>query len=167
MLEDHDVPILQHLIDITVDLTNNPMGFKLFFHFSPNEYFSNSVLTKEYELKCVPDEGSDAFDFEGPAIIKCKGCPIDWAKGKNVTVKMMKKKQKHKGRGEVRTVTKTIRRDSFFNFFTPPTISDDPDTEIDEDTQTLLNADFEIGHYLRERIVPRAVLYYTGKQLFF
>lgn len=72
MLEDHDVPILQHLIDITVDLTDNPMGFKLFFHFSPNEYFSNSVLTKEYELKCVPDEGSDAFDFEGPAIIKCK-----------------------------------------------------------------------------------------------
>lgn len=76
---------------------------------------------------------------------------------------MMKKKQKHKGRGEVRTVTKTIRRDSFFNFFTPPTVSDDPDAEIDDDVQTLLNADFEIGHYLRERIVPRAVLYFTGK----
>lgn len=26
-----------------------------------------------------------------------------------------------------------------------------------------LQRDFEIGHYLKERIVPRAVLYYTGE----
>lgn len=91
-----------------------------------------------------------------------QGCPIEWAKGKNVTMKTLKKKQKHKGRGEVRVVTKTVRRDSFFNFFAPPTISEDPDAEIDEETQSLLTADFEIGHYIKERIVPRAVLYYTG-----
>lgn len=47
-------------------------------------------------------------------------CPIDWTKGKNVTLKTIKKKQKHKGRGTVRTVTKTVPNDSFFNFFTPP-----------------------------------------------
>lgn len=29
--------------------------------------------------------------------------------------------------------------------------------------QTRLEHDFEIGHYLKERIVPRAVLYYTGE----
>jgi hypothetical protein len=45
---------------------------------------------------------------------------IDWTKGKNVTLKTIKKKQKHKGRGTVRTVTKTVPNDSFFNFFTPP-----------------------------------------------
>lgn len=41
------------------------------FHFSPNEYFSNSVLTKEYHMKCVPEK-DDPFSFEGPEIYKCK-----------------------------------------------------------------------------------------------
>lgn len=27
----------------------------------------------------------------------------------------------------------------------------------------MLTTDFEIGHYIRERIVPRAVLYFTGE----
>lgn len=48
-------------------------------------------------------------------------CTIDWQKGKNVTVKLIKKVQKHKGRGTKRTVTKTVKADSFFNFFDPPT----------------------------------------------
>jgi hypothetical protein len=37
-----------------------------------------------------------------------------------VTVKTIKKKQKHRSRGSVRTVTKTVQNDSFFNFFSPP-----------------------------------------------
>ena len=32
-------------------------------------------------------------------------------------------------------------------------------------TQALLTVDFEIGHYIRERIVPRAVLFFTGEAL--
>lgn len=46
-------------------------------------------------------------------------CKIDWQKGKDVTVKTIKKKQKHKGRGTVRTITKDVPQDSFFNFFNP------------------------------------------------
>lgn len=42
-------------------------------------------------------------------------------------------------------------------------VPEDPDADVDEDTQSLLTSDFEIGHYIRERIVPRAVLYFTGK----
>nr|CAD7460023.1 unnamed protein product [Timema tahoe] len=165
MVQEHDEPILKHLIDIQVlFLESNPMGFVLEFHFSPNEYFSNSVLTKEYEMKCTPDD-NDPFSFEGPEIYKCKGCMIDWKKGKNVTVKTIKKKQKHKSRGSVRTVTKTVQNDSFFNFFSPPAMPEDPEAEMDEDTQSLLTTDFEIGHYIRERIVPRAILYFTGEAL--
>jgi nucleosome assembly protein 1-like 1 len=73
--------------------------------------------------------------------------------------------QKHKSKGNVRTVTKTVKNDSFFNFFDPPAIPDDPEAEVDAETQELLTADFELGHYIRERIVPRAVLYFTGKLL--
>jgi nucleosome assembly protein 1-like 1 len=57
-------------------------------------------------------------------------CPITWNKGKNVTVKVVKKKQKHKGRGVTRTVTKMVKNDSFFNFFDPPQV---PEGENEDD----------------------------------
>merc|ERR1712098_469899 len=79
--------------------------------------------------------------------------------------KQVKKKQKHKNKGSVRTITKQVKADSFFNFFDPPSVPDDPKAEVDEETQAILTADFEIGHYIRERIVPRAVLYFTGEAL--
>jgi len=165
MVQDSDEPVLEALTDITVAFSEKePMGFTLHFHFQPNQYFTNTVLTKNYEMKCEP-QLDDPFSFEGPEIFKCTGCPIDWQKGKNLTVKQVKKKQKHKSKGSVRTITKQVKADSFFNFFEPPQVPDDPDAEVDEDTQALLTADFEIGHYIRERIVPRAVLFFTGEAL--
>ena len=71
MLQEHDEPILKHLTDIKVHYKEEPMGFTLEFLFTPNEYFENSVLTKTYEMKCIPDE-MDPFTFEGPEIHKCK-----------------------------------------------------------------------------------------------
>jgi len=164
MVETYDEPIIKHLTDIQVEMTNQPMGFKLLFHFSPNEYFSNPVLVKSYEMRCDLD-AEDPFSFEGPEIVKCTGCEIDWQKGKNVTVKTIRKKQKHKQRGSIRTVSKTIEAQSFFNFFSPPQVSDEPLAEMDEETQMRLTNDFEVGQYIRERIVPRAILYYTGEAL--
>lgn len=35
----------------------------------------------------------------------------------------------------------------------------------DEDSEAVLAADFEIGHFIRERIVQRAVLYFTGEAI--
>ncbi|KAL1506828.1 hypothetical protein ABEB36_006118 [Hypothenemus hampei] len=163
MVQPHDIPILMYLSDIKTTCKEDPMSFILEFHFTPNEYFTNTVLTKEYYMKCVPDE-DDPFSFEGPEIYKCIGCTINWNKGKNVTLKTVKKKQKHKSRGVVRVVTKTVQNDSFFNFFTPPTIPEGTkDEEVDEDLRNLLTSDFEIGHYIRDRVVPRAVLYFTGE----
>jgi len=165
MVQETDEPVLEKLEDVTVKLHAKPqMGFTIYFHFQENDYFGNSVLTKEYEMKCEPLE-EDPFSFEGPEIIKCKGCLIDWKKGKNITVKTVKKKQKHKNKGNTRTITKQVKADSFFNFFDPPLVPDDPAAEVDEETQALLTADFEIGHYINERIVPRAVLYFTGEAL--
>ncbi|XP_062594921.1 nucleosome assembly protein 1-like 1 isoform X1 [Saccostrea cucullata] len=165
MVQEHDEPILQHLQDVQVKFSDtDSMGFTLEFHFEPNDYFSNTVLTKHYSMRSEPDE-EDPFSFEGPEIVKCKGCEIDWKKGKNVTVKTIKKKQKHKGRGTTRTVTKTVQNDSFFNFFNPPQVPEEEEGDMDEDLEALLAADFEIGHFIRERIVPRAVLYFTGEAL--
>lgn len=164
MIQEHDEPILNHLQDVKVKFSSaQDMGFTLEFYFEANKFFTNTVLTKQYTMRSEPDE-TDPWSFEGPEIIKCKGCEIDWQKGQNVTVKTIKKKQKHKGRGTTRTITKTVQNDSFFNFFTPPTVPEE-DGEMDEDLEALLAADFEIGHFIRERIVPRAVLYFTGEAL--
>lgn len=38
-------------------------------------------------------------------------------------------------------------------------------TDIAEELQELLGTDFEIGHYIRERVIPHAVLLYTGEGL--
>ncbi|KAK9513102.1 hypothetical protein O3M35_001367 [Rhynocoris fuscipes] len=160
----HDEDILSHLVDIRVVLKNNPMGFRLEFIFTPNEFFTNTVLTKDYEMKCCPEE-TDPFSFEGPEIRNTKGCKIDWKPGRDVTVKTVKKVQKHKAKGSVRTVLKTVKNESFFNFFSPPEIPEDNLTDIDEDIQMQLTADFEIGHYLRERVIPHAILFYTGEAL--
>ncbi|XP_019749745.1 nucleosome assembly protein 1-like 4a isoform X2 [Hippocampus comes] len=163
MIQEHDEPILKHLKDIQVKFSEpgQPMSFTLEFHFEPNSYFNNAVLTKVYKMKSEPDS-SEPFSFEGPEIVDCGGCVIDWHKGKDVTVKTIKKKQKHKGRGTVRTVTKQVSNPSFFNFFNP--VKAPPDGgEMDEDSE--LAFDFEIGHFFRERIIPRAVLYFTGEAM--
>jgi len=77
---------------------------------------------------------------------------------------MVKKRQKHKNRGTIRVVTKEVQTESFFNFFSPPNVPEDPEAEVDEnDDMRILAADFEIGHMLRDSIVPKAVLYYTGE----
>jgi len=163
MVQEHDEAILESLTDVQVVLNpSNPMGFALNFHFKTNDYFSNPVLTKQYTMRPTPDE-EDPLSYEGPEIISCTGCKIDWHKGKNVTVKVVKKTQKHQGRGQKRTITKTVQNDSFFNFFNPP--DQQEGAEVDEDMQELLNADFEIGHFFKERVVPRAVLYFTGEAL--
>merc|ERR1712003_173779 len=82
----------------------------------------------------------------------------------NITQKQIKKKQKHKGRGQTRVVTKTVQNDSFFNFFNPPEVPENEE-DMDEEMEALLAADFEIGHFFRERFIPKAVLFYTGEAI--
>jgi len=168
MLQEHDEPIVRHLEDIKVKYSDpgKPMSFELEFLFSENDYFTNKSLSKEYMMRAEPDE-ADPLSFEGPEIIKCTGCKIDWKKGKDVTVKVIKKRQKHKSKVSVRTIEKKVKADSFFNFFDPPVVPtpEDGAEEMDEETEALLAADFEIGHFFRDRIIPRAVLYFTGEAL--
>ena len=69
------------------------VGPLLNFLFSPNEYFTNSVLTKEYELRNDYDK-DDPLDYDGPEVVKAKGCQIDWKPGKNPGIKIITKKIK-------------------------------------------------------------------------
>ena len=83
MLQEHDEPIVRHLEDIKVKYSDpgKPMSFELEFLFSENDYFTNKSLSKVYMMRAEPDE-ADPLSFEGPEIIKCTGCKIDWKKGR-------------------------------------------------------------------------------------
>jgi len=169
MIQDQDEEVLKHLRDVKLIFTGknesaeSDMGFVLEFLFEPNEHFTNTALTKTYKMKSEPD-ADDPFSFEGPDIVSCTGCKIDWNAGKNITQKTVKKKQKHKGRGQTRVITKTVQNDSFFNFFNPPEVPENEE-DMDEEMEALLAADFEIGHFFRERFIPKAVLFYTGEAI--
>jgi len=180
MIQEHDEDVLLNLIDIKVIMkSTKPYGYTLEFHFRDNEYFTNKVLTKSYELTCDRDN-ENPLTYDGPVMYKCQGCTINWYKGKDVTVRTIKKRQKHKSTGTVRVILKEEKQDSFFNYFDMPThdgvrpsfrpilypemnLGEDDNEEEDDDVgEDLCNADFEIGHFFKECIVPKAVLYYTG-----
>lgn len=180
LIEDHDEPLLCKLKDVTLTYDNEKsvegfIGFTLNFWFEPNEYFEETVLKKEYKLRLTPDK-DEILTYEGPEIVQAQGTTITWKKDKNVTKKILKKKQKNKKTGHTRTTTTEVSQDSFFNYFTSIELrvenmkkhleeAGEEDSEEDDFDQqaAMLEADYEIGHFIRERLIPRAVLYYTGE----
>jgi len=158
----HDEPVLESLLDITVELkAPENTGFTLSFHFAENEWFTSPVLTKEYELRNTHDPECP-LEYDGPEIFKSKGCKIDWKEGKDVTNKKVQVKTFKSGKkGKGKAVEQEMELDSFFNFFSPPEISGD-DSELSDETKASLAVDFDIGYSIKEKIVPRAVLYFTG-----
>ena len=158
-----DEPILKHLQDVTVTLPEANTGFSLHFHFAQNEFFNNSVLTKEYELRNEIDR-RDPLDYDGPEMLSARGCDIDWKDDMNPGIKITMKKQKLKGKGGTKTILKEEKRDTFFNFFQPPAISMDTERAPgDDELVSELDTDFDIGLGIRDKLIPKAVLYYTGE----
>lgn len=153
MIQEQDEEVLKYLTDLRAFSMPAPnLSFQLEFHFAPNPFFQNSVLTKTYLMKCTPDE-EDPFVFEGPEIYKSIGCEIMWNAGKKITEMAVNKADSAVG---------IFKADSFFNFFSPPELIMNDLQESDK-IEAYLENDFEIGHYLKERVVPRAVLYFTGE----
>jgi nucleosome assembly protein 1-like 1 len=159
ILTEEDISCLESLQDIQCLDNETGDGFTLMFHFSPNDYFENSVLTKKYD---VPNLllGSE------PVLKNVEGCDIRWKDGKCLTFSEVTQMQRGKGKnkGQVRSVVKTERKDSFFHFFTPPKL---PNLEcMDEDEALRLeaefNMDYDVAQAFRSQIVPKAFLWYTG-----
>ena len=49
-VEEHDVPVLKFLTDITTAYVGDLAGFRLDFYFAPNPFFENAVLTKTFHI---------------------------------------------------------------------------------------------------------------------
>eukprot|EP00049_Salpingoeca_infusionum_P013298 m.248100 g.248100 ORF g.248100 m.248100 type:complete len:416 (-) comp15407_c1_seq5:2253-3500(-) len=169
LIEKHDIEVLEALTDIRCELRPEPnTGFTLIFEFAENDYFTNSTLTKTYVLDPAPEDETDLI-YVGPIFQRAEGTVINWKPGKNVTVKVEKKKQRRKGgakAGRVRVVEKETPVASFFNFFDPPQV-DEGETrpEVIQVAAQLLNQDYEVGEIIREKIIPAAVMWFTGEAL--
>ena len=68
-------------------------------------------------------------------------------------------------KGDSKALTKEVKVDSFFNFFSPPVVPADPTEEMSDENRATLAIDFDVGFAIKEKIIPRAVLYFTGDLL--
>ena len=69
---------------------------------------------------------------------------------------------------------KTVPTESFFNFFSPPKppTDDDDDEDVDEDDadediEERLELDYQLGEDIKEKLIPRAIDWFTGEALAF
>ncbi|OQV15945.1 putative nucleosome assembly protein [Hypsibius exemplaris] len=161
MIHPQDVAALEFLRDVRVEYSESPLGFTLVFDFLPNPYFSNATLTRSYEYgtAVAPAQLYSSSNLMPKATA---GTKIDWKAGKDLTKRVMLSKD---------AAGSAQKADSFFDFFAP-TITDlgqiGQSLARGDDQELLENAEqagleYEIAIALRSRIVPRALLFYTGE----
>eukprot|EP00824_Muranothrix_gubernata_P026411 TRINITY_DN925_c0_g1_i2.p1 TRINITY_DN925_c0_g1~~TRINITY_DN925_c0_g1_i2.p1 ORF type:complete len:454 (-),score=143.83 TRINITY_DN925_c0_g1_i2:47-1387(-) len=157
-ITEKDEEVLKLLTDIRCVTLEGGKGFCLEFYFDENPFFTNNVIKKTYHMSSEDDD----------VLERAEGTKIDWKPGKNLTVKLLKKKQRGKGSKHTRTVTKEEPCDSFFNFFYPPEVPDD-DAELDDDEhealQDMMEADYDIGFTLKSKVIPEAIDWFTGEAI--
>eukprot|EP01116_Phalansterium_solitarium_P001818 TRINITY_DN11633_c0_g1_i1.p1 TRINITY_DN11633_c0_g1~~TRINITY_DN11633_c0_g1_i1.p1 ORF type:complete len:453 (-),score=139.02 TRINITY_DN11633_c0_g1_i1:107-1399(-) len=162
LVEADDEEALKHLVDIRWrPLEDNPVSFVLEFHFAENPFFEEKVLAKTYHMIENADSGDLHFSrVDSPT--------ITWKAGKNLCVRQVTKQQKKRGgrRGkgsQTRTVTVEEPTNSFFHFFNPEAFLNlQPDLE-EEDYEQFLEDDYVMGTEIKEKLIPYAVLYFTGE----
>ncbi|RLV86711.1 Nucleosome assembly protein 1 [Meyerozyma sp. JA9] len=163
-ITDRDSDILQSLVDVRMEYLDTP-GFELIFEFADNEYFSNHILTKTYHYQAeLGYSGDFVYDH-------ADGCEINWkSREKNVTINIERRKQRNKTTKQTRTIEKLTPAESFFNFFDPPKPpakdeqdhDDDEEDDAEDDLEARLELDYQLGEEIKDRLIPRAVDWFTG-----
>lgn len=62
---------------------------------------------------------------------------------------------------------KTVPKESFFNFFDPPKAPQSEDEDVAEDVEERLELDYQLGEDVKEKLIPRAIDWFTGEALQF
>ncbi|KAJ5081026.1 Nucleosome assembly protein 1 [Penicillium angulare] len=162
MITERDEDALKHLVDIRMEYLDRP-GFRLIFEFSENEFFTNKTITKAYYYK---DENGYGGDF---IYDHAEGSKIDWKAEKDLTLRLESKKQRNKNTKQTRVVKISVPTESFFNFFAPPQppADEDDDASIASDIEERLELDYQLGEDIKEKLIPRAIDWFTGEALQF
>lgn len=163
-LQPRDEICLKYLVDLRCLV--HRQGFSFEFHFHPtNPFFSEKILTKFYFVRIEFDPTNPYRCYDGPEIERCQGCSISWTVGHDLTRRVRQKRRRNKLTNEIRTIEIEEKVSSFFDFFSPPVIPAGGIVEMTDDEQLRLEADIEFALLLKQRVIPRAILYYTGEAL--
>lgn len=57
--------------------------------------------------------------------------------------------------------------ESFFNFFSPPKAPTEDDDDAASDIEERLELDYQLGEDIKEKLIPRAIDWFTGEALAF
>lgn len=80
----------------------------------------------------------------------------------------------HIATNKTRTLTRTVTKESFFHFFSPPKVPSEEDDEEEDEEEAddkfensvqEIQHDFTLGEVFSEKIVPNAINWYTGAAL--
>jgi len=157
-IEEHDEPVLEYLTDIAWQALEDNEGFKLTFHFAPNPYFSNGVLTKSYPIKNMFDPMNN-YDFQWKLV---QGSEIEWAAGKDVTVERVKGKRRGGKPGKVTEEP----RESFFHFFNCEDVDEEEIKDMGpmerQQYEQAVGSDFAVGCAIKDKVIPYAQKFYVG-----
>lgn len=159
LITDRDEEALRSLTDVRMEYLDRP-GFRLIFEFAANDFFTNKTITKTYFYREESGYGGD-FIYD-----HAEGDKIEWKAGKDLTVRVESKKQRNKNTKQTRVVKKTVPTESFFNFFSPPAAPDDDD-DASSDIEERLELDYQLGEDIKEKLIPRAIDWFTGEALQF
>ncbi|KAI0459759.1 NAP-domain-containing protein [Xylaria acuta] len=159
MITERDEVPLGALVDIRMEYLDKP-GFRLIFDFAENDYFTNKSITKTYYYQNESGYGGD-FIYD-----HAEGDKIKWKEGHDLTIRVESKKQRNKNTKQTRIVKKTVPTDSFFNFFSPPKPPTD-DEDAASDIEERLELDYQLGEDIKEKLIPRAIDWFTGEALAF
>jgi len=58
-----------------------------------------------------------------------------------------------------------VPTESFFNFFTPPKPPAEEDEDTASDIEDRLELDYQLGEDIKEKLIPRAIDWFTGEAL--
>lgn len=137
MINEKDEEILKFLKDCRMKQADpSKADFTVEFEFAPNDFFSETVLTKTY-----------FFDEKTEELTKTQGCPISWkSQDKNPRIKVATKKVKKGKKTETKTTEKLVP--SFFDIF------------ADESKGEFMLADE--GNFFREDFFANSLEYYLN-----
>ena len=79
-----------------------------------------------------------------------------------MTRRHIRRRTKEKKVTSPKYVTKVEPQESFFMFFSPPVVKDYLE-DMSDDSRNVLESDFTLGEIIKEKVIPRAVLYFTGE----
>ena len=141
-------------------------GYRLVFTFQQNPFFSDTVLTKTYHTYEDVSTGESTYDTT-------EATRPNWFPGKDLTVHLVKKTQRARGRGGrskrasgvSRVVTVEEPCPSFFQFFIPPELGSATEMSCEdvEFASESIQDDCYLGTVIKDDIIPRALLWYRGE----